>query len=346
MSAKKFDDNTFDALPDDAQSNLYKGAHVRGYTSKLRTKVSDASGEILYFIRTVAGKRKYRALVAWRPENAEHTDQFVDIDMLRLENTPPPPAKIDEPEPEEDDDDEDMVMVRIKMAEEWIAERKLKTLRIEDAPELTGLLTRYGKTLLRFTKTPRYCPDCSTVLQFDADLVGETCGGNSLRGWDVCTNKLCAKAWISEMAMPAEGEWKLAGGGRSIETGEGRIRVDGGDNVEKLMARILRLPGLELEVERLRTYKDEIEALAKESETVPKKDGLGEPFTNAFRELQHRAYEAMTTIARKAKQKIAGTEGDVAVWIDLLKHDEQFADTDRNELTCAIQYAIKYGRMP
>jgi hypothetical protein len=236
---------TFDAIPAGAVhvgNDLYKGAHVRQYMSKLRTKVSGPSGEVLYFVcPKIKGTKVWRAFVAWRPEEGEHYDQFVDVGMLRLENTPPPPRKEHEPEPEPEPE--------------------------QPEPDLT------------------VCPGdplkeedtCGGELRFDPDIIGETCGGLMLRGWNVCQK--CGRAWITKKATSYDGDWKLAGGGRSVETGNGRIRVDGCSDVDALMQRIVKLPDLELEVAQLRKYRDEQEALLKESETVPPLDPEAAPIT-------------------------------------------------------------------
>jgi hypothetical protein len=195
---------TFDALPGD-MNVLYKGAHVRQYVSKLRLKVSGPSGEILYFVHVQLKKnseKTWRAFVAWRPEEGDHYDQFVNVELLRLENTPPPPRK-PEPEPEEE--------------------------RNEDG-DVTAC-------------------DCGGELRFDPDLIGDTCGGLTRIGWNVCVK--CGKGWLAKQGKSHE-KWKLAGGGRSVETGIGRIRVDGAVDAEKLMCRIAQLPDLELEVAQLR----------------------------------------------------------------------------------------------
>jgi len=94
-----------------------------------------------------------------------------------------------------------------------------------------------------------WCLQCGGELVFDPDLVGDTVGGLTRIGWDVC--KACGRAWLSKQGMSFE-KWKLAGGGRSVETGVGRIRVDGAQDAKALMARIVKLPELELEVARLR----------------------------------------------------------------------------------------------
>jgi hypothetical protein len=186
MSAKKFDDNTLDALPDDAQSNLYKGAHVRQYTSKLRTKVRETSGEILYFIRTVGGKKKYRAFVAWRPEEGEHTDQFVDIELLRLENTPPPPRKVDptingpgiqasDPKP-----------------------RKAGTAkgRVEIHEDFDESIEESDDDMIVCAGDLEKKIGCGGELKFDPNLVGDTCGGLTRKGWLVCVK--CGRGWYSD----------------------------------------------------------------------------------------------------------------------------------------------------
>lgn len=87
------------------------------------------------------------------------------------------------------------------------------------------------------------CIGCGAAIgpeQWDPDSEGTTCGGLRVRGGFVCP---CGKSYIGRGSKTAE-QWKLAGGGRSVETGIGRIRVDGGDAVE-LMKRIVRLPELE-----------------------------------------------------------------------------------------------------
>jgi len=181
------------------------------------------------------------------------------------------------------------------------------------------------------------CPDCGGDLKFDPNLVGDTCGGLTLRGWMACQK--CGKAWLAPkgMATVYDGAWKLAKGGRSVETGNGRIRVDGGSNVEALMARIVKLPELELEVAKLR----------KELETVldpwaPKKDGLGEPYTQPFRKLQREVYDFLMMVRpgewdRKDVEKAR---------MCLRAITDRFENTDEHELTAAIQYTVKYGRMP
>lgn len=95
---------------------------------------------------------------------------------------------------------------------------------------------------------PTHCFECKAELVFDAACIGTTVGGLTRRGWLVCTG--CARGWLSRRGVVHE-EWKIAKGGRSVETGDGRIRVDGGDAVA-LCARIVQLPALEAEVAELR----------------------------------------------------------------------------------------------
>lgn len=75
---------------------------------------------------------------------------------------------------------------------------------------------------------------------------GLTCGGLALRGWDLCRD--CGKH-----VLPAEGRphrpvptesWRVAKSLRSVETGIGRVRTDGGD-AEFLASRIVHVPDLE-----------------------------------------------------------------------------------------------------
>lgn len=252
---------TFDALPD---GRLKAGDHVRQYNIKKTHLVTEPIGVIVDFVKS---KQKWRAFVKWYPKDGELYEQFVDADKLGVTFDPLPERAL-EPEPEEKPDENDLVETRLRLAEKWIADREIKA----DANELAALLKQYGHELLRSAAAPRFCPDCEGLLKFDPKIAGTTVGGLALRGWDVCTNLQCGKGWLSERAIPDAGEWKLASGGRSVETGHGRIRVDGGTEVETLMARILKLPELELEIARLRDYKSEQEALAKESETVPPLD--------------------------------------------------------------------------
>jgi hypothetical protein len=92
-------------------------------------------------------------------------------------------------------------------------------------------------------------------MTFDASARGTTCGGLAIAGAAVCAS--CGIARVCKRSRPASDvDWKLSKGGRSVDAGEFRVRVEarpGGDgDVAALMARIVRLPELELEVERLR----------------------------------------------------------------------------------------------
>lgn len=86
------------------------------------------------------------------------------------------------------------------------------------------------------------CIRCDGPVVFDPVCVGDTCGGVTLRGWDHCA--ACGKWQLSRRAVPHE-VWRVAGSGRSVETGEARIRVDGGGLPELLCARLVMLPRLE-----------------------------------------------------------------------------------------------------
>jgi hypothetical protein len=93
------------------------------------------------------------------------------------------------------------------------------------------------------------CCDQPTV--WHPDCVGTTCGGLKLRGAFCCS--VCLKLYLGPASVVHEaGTWTIAKGGRSIETGSGRIRVDGAQDVEALMKRLMRLPELERENAKLR----------------------------------------------------------------------------------------------
>lgn len=86
------------------------------------------------------------------------------------------------------------------------------------------------------------CIRCERPVVFDPVCVGDTCGGMTLRGWDRCD---ACNAWqLSRRAVPHE-VWRVAGSGRSVETGEARIRIEGGGLPELLCARLVTLPRLE-----------------------------------------------------------------------------------------------------
>lgn len=86
------------------------------------------------------------------------------------------------------------------------------------------------------------CIHCGGPVAFDPVCVGDTCGGVTLRGWDRC--EACDRWQLSRLAVPHE-RWKVAGSGRSVETGEARIRIEGGGLPELLCARLVMLPRLE-----------------------------------------------------------------------------------------------------
>lgn len=86
------------------------------------------------------------------------------------------------------------------------------------------------------------CIHCEGPVVFDPVKVGDTCGGVTLRGWDRCD--ACDTWQLSRRAVPHE-RWRVASSGRSVETGEVRIRVEGGGLPELLCARLAMLPRLE-----------------------------------------------------------------------------------------------------
>ncbi len=95
------------------------------------------------------------------------------------------------------------------------------------------------------------CSDCGARRTFDETMRGFTCGGLELVGWLVCT---CGTpAHLSMRSKPADSvDWKLAKSGASIHAGGIKIRAERTEGVEALMKRLVRLPELEAEVERLK----------------------------------------------------------------------------------------------
>lgn len=100
------------------------------------------------------------------------------------------------------------------------------------------------------------CPADGAPVAFDPTLTGKTCGGLSLRGWNVCAH--CGGIWLSGKASPhiggtgTDGRWALARGGRSLDVGGVRLRAEGkGTNVPTLMTRISRLPAIEVALEQI-----------------------------------------------------------------------------------------------
>ncbi len=83
---------------------------------------------------------------------------------------------------------------------------------------------------------------CGAPMTWDPLREGYTCGGLHLVGWWSCAK--CGGGQLCRASRPAE-RWKLAAGGRSVETGTARIRVDKCEATVALMARIVRLPDLE-----------------------------------------------------------------------------------------------------
>ncbi len=94
--------------------------------------------------------------------------------------------------------------------------------------------------------------ECGAVMTFDPLSRGTTCGGLAIVGARVCV--LCGVVEVCKRSCPADAvDWSLAKGGRSLTAGGIKVRAEKTDgNVEALMARIVRVPELELEVERLR----------------------------------------------------------------------------------------------
>jgi uncharacterized membrane protein len=94
--------------------------------------------------------------------------------------------------------------------------------------------------------------DCGADLRFDAEASGTSCGGLELRGALVCVAG-CGRLYIAPGSVPADSAaWKLAKGGRSVDTGRMRLRVEGrGAEVEDVLARVARLPELERALKRI-----------------------------------------------------------------------------------------------
>lgn len=103
------------------------------------------------------------------------------------------------------------------------------------------------------------CPDCGGRLVFDNTVVGTTCGGLRLRGWEKCQH--CGGCWVSRRGVPdagggTDGRWRLAAGGRSLDAGGLRVRAEGkGGDVPQLMARLSRMPAFEAALELLASGK-------------------------------------------------------------------------------------------
>lgn len=83
---------------------------------------------------------------------------------------------------------------------------------------------------------------CQKPMTWDPEAVGRTVGGLELRGAWVCE---CGAKALGDDSIPNE-KWSIVSGGRSVDTGTGRIRIEGaGDATEDLILRIARLPELE-----------------------------------------------------------------------------------------------------
>lgn len=115
--------------------------------------------------------------------------------------------------------------------------------------ELDGGLG-YACTLCDYDDT--ICAKCGKQMIFAAEYRGVTCGGLSIVGARACA--LCGVYEVCRRSKPADAvDWCLAKSGRSLTAGGIKVRAEAAPGVAELMARIVRLPELELEVERLRT---------------------------------------------------------------------------------------------
>ncbi len=102
------------------------------------------------------------------------------------------------------------------------------------------------------------CPADGSIVTFNPELVGTTCGGLQLVGWNVCAH--CGGIWVTRRGKPHTGghggRWKLSAGGRSLDVGGMRIRPEAGAKgsaaeVVTLMARISRMPAFEAALEKI-----------------------------------------------------------------------------------------------
>lgn len=114
---------------------------------------------------------------------------------------------------------------------------------------------------------------CGQPLRFDADRIGETCGGLELQGWMTCD--VCGGGYLDPLkrGKPTSGkrgkteatssQWAVASSGRSMTCGSVKLRAESGAGdsaaIRELLERIAKLPELEAEVARLTT---ELEARA------------------------------------------------------------------------------------
>jgi hypothetical protein len=106
------------------------------------------------------------------------------------------------------------------------------------------------------------CESCGARMVFDPTARGVTCGGLELVGWMHCP-KGCGKEdpsrgyLICNKSRSSEADgWRLAKSGVSLDAGRFRVRIEAGQHsrgdVAALAARLVRVPELEAEVERLR----------------------------------------------------------------------------------------------
>lgn len=98
---------------------------------------------------------------------------------------------------------------------------------------------------------------CRAPFRFDASVVGMTCGGLWLRGWNACTK--CGLYTISKRGKACESPtWVLSPGGRSVDISTGRIRarfyIETSERLDVvgIMTRIAKLPELERELAALK----------------------------------------------------------------------------------------------
>ena len=95
--------------------------------------------------------------------------------------------------------------------------------------------------------------DCGALMTFDPEARGLTCGGLNVVGFMVCIP--CGVTLVCNKSAPADPvDWALAKGGLSVTCGGIKIRAEKGDRdtVLEVMARISRLPELEIENDRMR----------------------------------------------------------------------------------------------
>lgn len=112
-----------------------------------------------------------------------------------------------------------------------------------------------GHTCSACPHTDLFCDGCGARMTFAADHRATTCGGLAIVGARACVP--CGVYLVCRRSRPADAvDWVLAKGGRSLTAGGVKIRADAGRkddvDVEAIMARIVRVPELEIEVERLR----------------------------------------------------------------------------------------------